>query len=61
MCRVHVSLQEIQAVALMLHRMTFQLSSRVVALQLDIGTAKAYLCNQGGRVSLVFPDVPATY
>ena len=34
MCRIHIALQELQAIALMLHRMAFQLSSKVVALQL---------------------------
>ena len=45
MRRAHIALQEIQAVAMMLHRMAFQLSGRVVALHLDTSTAKAYLCN----------------
>ena len=49
--RAHIALQELQAVAIMLCRMAFCLSGKVVALHLDISTAKAYLCNQGGRVS----------
>ena len=49
--RAHIALQELQAVAVMLHRMAFCLSGRVVALHLDNSTAKAYLCNQGGTVS----------
>ena len=36
----------------MLHRMDFYLFGKVVALHLDNSTAKAYLCNQGGTVSL---------
>ena len=36
---------------MMLHRMAFHLSGKVVALHLDNGTAKAYLCNQSGTVS----------
>ena len=36
---------------IMLHRMAFCLSGKVVALHLDNSTAKAYLCNQGGTVS----------
>ena len=48
--RVHIALQELQAVAIMLHRMAFCLSGKVVALHLDNSTAKAYLCNQGGTV-----------
>ena len=51
LCRVHIALQELQAVAIMLCRMAFCLSGKVVALHLDNSTAKAYLCNQGGTVS----------
>ena len=51
MCRAHIALQELQAIAMMLHRIAFHLSGKVVALHLDNSTAKAYLCNQGGRVS----------
>ena len=36
---------------MMLCRMAFCLSGRVVALHLDISTANAYLCNQSGIVS----------
>ena len=43
--RVHIALQELQAVAIMLCRMAFHLSGKVVALHLDNSTAKAYLCN----------------
>ena len=52
MCRVHIALQELQAVDMMLHRIAFHLSGKVVALLLDNSTAKAYLCNQDGTVSL---------
>ena len=48
-CWAHIALQELQA--MMLHRMAFNLSGKVVALHLDNSTAKAYLCNQGGTVS----------
>ena len=51
MCRVHIASLEPQAIALMLHRMSINLSGKVVALYLDNSTAKAYLCNQGGTVS----------
>ena len=51
MCRAHIALQELQAVVMMLHRMAFCLSGKVVALHLDNSMAKAYLCNQGGTVS----------
>ena len=50
-CRAHIALQELQAVAMMLQRMAFYLSGKVVALHLDNTTAKSYLCNQGGTVS----------
>ena len=51
LCRAHIALQELQAVAIMLHRMAFCLSGKVVALHLENNTAKAYLCNEGGTVS----------
>ena len=51
LCRAHIVLQELHAVAIMLHRMAFCLSGKVVALHLDNSTAKAYLCNQSGIVS----------
>ena len=51
LCRAHIALRELQAVAIMLCRMAFCLSGKVVALHLDNSTAKAYLCNQGGTVS----------
>ena len=52
MCRVHIALQELQAIAVMLHKMLFHIYGKVVALPLDNSTAKAYLCNQD---STVFP------
>ena len=51
LCRAYIALQELQAVAIMLCRMAFCLSGKVVALHLDNSTAKAYLCNQGGTLS----------
>ena len=51
LCRAHIALQELQAIAVMLHWMAFHLSGKVVALHLDNSIAKAYLCNQGGTVS----------
>ena len=51
LCRAHISLQELQAIAMMLCRMAYYLSGKVVALHVDKSTAKAYLCNQGGTVS----------
>ena len=43
--------KELQAVAMMLCRMAFHLSGKVVAFHLDNSMAKDYLCNQGGTVS----------
>ena len=51
LCRVPIALWELLASGMMLCRMAFHLSSKVVALHLDNSTAKAYLCNQGGTVS----------
>ena len=52
MCSIHITLEDLQAVALMLCTMGFQLSGKVVALKLDKSTAKMYLCNQGDTGSL---------
>ena len=41
--RAHISLQELQAVAMMLGRMAFHLPGKVIALDLDNSTAKAYV------------------
>ena len=55
MHKVHITLQELQAVALMLSRIAYMLSGQVAALHLDNNsTAKAYLCYQGGTASLSF-------
>ena len=51
MCRLHISLWELQAVVMMLHIMALHLSGKVVYLHLNNSAAKAYLCNQGGTVS----------
>ena len=61
MFRAHIALQEVQAVAMMLFRVPFQLYGKVVALHLTNSTAKAYLCNQGGMVFLFFPCWPSVY
>ena len=50
-CRAHIALQELQAIVMMLLRMAFHLSGKVVALHLHNGTAKVYLCNHGHTVS----------
>ena len=51
MCKALFALQELQAFAILLHRMIFWLLGNVVALHLDNCTAKAYLCKQVGTVS----------
>ena len=53
MCKVHIALKELQAVKIMSHKMVFQLSSNVIALPLDDGSAKTYLCNQGHASSFL--------
>ena len=45
MWKVYIALQELQAVALMLHKMAFWLSGKVAALHLHNSTTKAYLGN----------------
>ena len=50
-CRAHIALQELEVITMMLHRMAFHLSGKVIALHMDNSTARAYLCNQGGTVS----------
>ena len=57
MCKVHIILQELQAVTQMLPKMAFHLSGKVVALQVDNSTAKANLCNQNGKMSLFLPKL----
>ena len=57
MCRAHIALQKLQAVAMMLHRMAFHLSGMVIALHLDNSMTKAYLYKQG--CLLFFPGWPA--
>ena len=51
MCRAHIALQELQAATMMLCKMAFCLSGKVVVLHLDNSMAKAYFCNQEGTVS----------
>ena len=53
MCRVCITLQELQPVALMLCRMAFKFSGNVATLGLENSTAKAYLCNQSIKLSLL--------
>ena len=50
-CWAHIAFQELHTLTMMLCRMAFHISGKVVNLHLDNSTAKAYLCNQGGTVS----------
>ena len=50
---IYITSKELLTFALMQCRMVFDLSGKVVALHLDNSTTKAYLCNLGGRVSLL--------
>ena len=53
-------MQELQAVALILHKMVFWLSHKVVALHLDNSPAKAYLYNQGGTASVFLSRITSS-
>ena len=61
MCRAHITLQQLQAIAMMLHRMAFHISGKVVALYLDNSTAKASLIIKMVHCLLFFPGWPARY
>ena len=56
MHKVYIALQELLAVSLMLCKMAFQLSNKMVNLQSDNIVATAYLCNQGGTAYSSFSD-----
>ena len=51
MCRAHITLQGLQAIVMMLQRMAFCLSGKVVVWHLDNSTAQDYLHNQCGTMS----------
>ena len=53
----HNALPGLQVIVLMLCRIDFHLSGKVDALHLDNGTAKSYLCNKCGTVSLFLSGV----
>ena len=55
MCNGHIDLQELQTVVLMLHRMVFHPSGKVVALHLDNSIANTYLFNQDVQYLLFIP------
>ena len=61
MCGVHIALQELQAVAMMLCRMAFYLSGKVVALHLDNSTAKAICIIKVVQCLHLFPGWPTKY
>ena len=49
-CNAHIALHGLQAVVLMLHRMVFSLSGKVVALHFSDSAPNFYSCNQSGHV-----------
>ena len=55
MHKVHITLPELQAIVLMLHRMAFSLSGKVVVLPLDNNIPKAYICDQDDTAYLFLP------
>ena len=61
MCRAHIALQEFQAITMMLHRMDFHLSGKVVALHLYNITAKPFHVIKVVQCLLFFPGWPARY
>ena len=60
MCKAHIALQELQAVAMMLCTIAFQLLSKVIALHLDNCTAKVYVIKVV-QYLLFFPGRPVRY
>ena len=56
-----ITLEQLQAFALMLHKKLFKLSGKVIALFLENSTAKSYLCNQDGIVSLFLSRLVPTF
>ena len=58
MYKLHTALQELQADVLMLLRMAFHLSGKVVALHVDNSTVKVYLCHVCGPVTFFKITLP---
>ena len=56
MCKAHVALQELQAVAMMLHRLAFHISGKVAALPLITTLQKLIYVIKVVRYLLFFPD-----
>ena len=54
MHKVHIALQELLAIALILHTMAFHLPDHVIALHLENNTPKVYLCKPSGTISPAF-------
>ena len=50
MNNVHIALQELQVVALILHKLAYHLSSKFDALHFNKSTTKDYLCNAASIV-----------
>ena len=60
MCRSHIALQELQAITMMLHRMDFYLSGKLVALHLDNSSAKVICVIKVLQCLLLLPDWPSS-
>ena len=56
LCNVDIDFQELQEVVVMLCRMAFCLSMKIVVLHQYNITAKAHICNQDSLVSLFILD-----
>ena len=61
MCRVHISLQELQVITQMLHRMAFYLSVRVIAFQLHKVLKRLIFVIKVAQYDFFFPDLPDAY
>ena len=54
LCKVHITLQELQDVVPVLCKVAFWFSGKVVNLHLDNNAAKSYSCSQGVTASFLF-------
>ena len=61
MCRAHIALWELQGFGMMLHRLAFHFSGKVVALHLDNGLVKFIFVIKVVQCLLFFPGWPARY
>ena len=61
MCRTHIALQEVQAIAMMLYRMAFHLSGKVFAFLLDNNTVRLICVINVVQCLCFFSGMPAGY